>query len=434
MDGEDIKECIDAAAEVICQNVFSAISLSRASITRRTEQLSQDIQNQLDSRVRDFVAFSIALDESTDLVDTAQLAIFVQGVDSSLQVAEDLLDMCSLKGTTTGQDILDAVVNAMEKRQLSLERLSAVTTDCAAAMIGHRNGFVSLLKQKLQNEGIMPLPLQFHCIIHQEHLCAKTLKMGNVLQVVKETVNYIRSRGLKHRQFRTFLDEINSVYEDVPYYAEVRWLSRGKMMNRCYQLLDEISEFCRSHGRDVPEFRDSDFVDDFAFLVDMFNHLNELNTKLQGDKQLISDLYHHVGGFHGKLKVWEDLFEEAFVDEDTFPILSKKANIEEICERYMEKLSALREESERQFADFKSVKDELCAFSAPHLTEVLIRLQVEVVDLNTDLVYSPLFALGLDILSAYQPLPQTRYPRLKAFASRYISMFGSTYNGVKMAM
>ena len=175
-------------------------------------------------------------------------------------------------------------------------------------------------------------------------------------------------------------------------------------------------------------------MDDFAFLVDMFNHLNELNTKLQGDKQLISDLYHHVGGFHGKLKVWEDLFEEAFVDEDTFPILSKKANIEEICERYMEKLSALREESERQFADFKSVKDELCAFSAPHLTEVLIRLQVEVVDLNTDLVYSPLFALGLDILSAYQPLPQTRYPRLKAFASRYISMFGSTYNGVKMAM
>ena len=39
-------------------------------------------------------------------------------------------------------------------------------------------------------------------------------------------------------------------------------------MNRCYQLLDEISEFCRSHGRDVPEFSDSDFVDDFAFLVE----------------------------------------------------------------------------------------------------------------------------------------------------------------------
>ena len=96
--------------------------------------------------------------------------------------------MCSLKGTTTGQDILDAVVNAMEKRQLSLEKLCAVTTNGAAAKIGHRNGFDSLLKQKLQNERIMSLPLQFHCIIHQEHVCSKTLKMGNVLQVIKESI------------------------------------------------------------------------------------------------------------------------------------------------------------------------------------------------------------------------------------------------------
>ena len=375
------------------KNAFSAISLSRASTTRKTDQLSQDIQNQLDSRVRDFIAFSITLEEFTDLIDTAQLAIFVQGVDSSLQVAEDLLDMCSIKGITTGQDILDAVVNAMEKRQLSLEKLGAITTDGAAAMIGHRNGFVSLDKQKLQNEGIMPLLLQFHCIIHQEHLCAKTRKMRNVLKVVKETVNYIRSRPLKHQQFQTFLDKINSVYKDAPYYAEVRWLSRGKMVNRSYQLQDEISEFCHSHGRDVPEFSDSDFVDDFAFLVDMFNQLNELNTKLQGDKQLIFDLYRHVvGGFHGKLKVWEDLFEEAFVDEDYFPTLSKRPNIKERCKRYMEKLSALREEFERRCADFKSVKDELCAFSAPLLTEVAIRLRVDVADLHTDLVYSLLFA------------------------------------------
>ena len=90
-------------------------------------------------------------------------------------------------------------------------------------------------------------------------------------------------------------------------------------------------------------------------------------------------------------------------------------------------LFALREEFERRFADFKSVKDEFCAFSAPLLTEVPIRLRVEVADLNTDLVYSPLFAPGLDTLSANQSLPPTRYPRLRAFASRYISMFGSKY-------
>ena len=99
---------------------------------------------------------------------------------------------------------------------LILDKLSAVTAaNGAAALIGHRNRFVSLLKQKLRNEGITPLPPQFHCIMYQEHLCVKTLQMENIHQVVKETVNCIQSRGLQHRQCQTFLAEINSVYKDV---------------------------------------------------------------------------------------------------------------------------------------------------------------------------------------------------------------------------
>ena len=166
------------------------------------------------------------------------------------------------------------------------------------------------------------------------------------------------------------------------------------MMHWCYQLRDEASEFFPSHDRDVPVFSDSDVANDFAFLVDMFSHLNKLNTKLQCNKRLISDLYHHIVGFHRK--VWEDLFEEAVLL--------------------------------RRFAVFKSVKDELCAFSAPLLTEVPIRVWVEVANMNSDLVNSTLFAPGLDILMAYQYLPPIRYPRLKAFASRYISMFDSNYS------
>jgi hypothetical protein len=44
------------------------------------------------------------------------------------------------------------------------------------------------------------------------------------MKIVVKTINLIRSRGLNHRQFQTFLIELNS---QVIYFCEVRWLSRG---------------------------------------------------------------------------------------------------------------------------------------------------------------------------------------------------------------
>ena len=44
-------------------------------------------------------------DESTDAPDTAQLQIFLWGVDENFGITEELLDLKSLKGTTTDKDI-----------------------------------------------------------------------------------------------------------------------------------------------------------------------------------------------------------------------------------------------------------------------------------------------------------------------------------------
>ncbi|GBP71233.1 General transcription factor II-I repeat domain-containing protein 2 [Eumeta japonica] len=50
-----------------------------------------------------------SLDESIDLSDTAQLAIFIRGVDKEFTVIEELLVLHPLKGTTTGEDIFNEV-------------------------------------------------------------------------------------------------------------------------------------------------------------------------------------------------------------------------------------------------------------------------------------------------------------------------------------
>ena len=91
-------------------------------------------------------------------------------------------------------------MKTIKRLGLPLSKLSGITTDGAPSMVGRQQGLANLLQleaNKVGNDTVM----QFHCIIHQENLCAKSVKMQNVMSVVTKTVNFIRSKGLHHREF-----------------------------------------------------------------------------------------------------------------------------------------------------------------------------------------------------------------------------------------
>ena len=75
-DGEFVKNCMLKAAEVVCpekRQAFANISLTRNTIADRISDLSANVDNQLKEKVASFVAFSIAINESADVTDIAQL-------------------------------------------------------------------------------------------------------------------------------------------------------------------------------------------------------------------------------------------------------------------------------------------------------------------------------------------------------------------------
>jgi hypothetical protein len=226
-------------------------------------------------------------------------------LDAQFSVTEELLDLKSIHGTTTGQDIFTQVERCINESELQWNKLVGLTTDGEPAMCGEVRGLVGLVREKMGHTGGNFHFHNYHCIIHQEALCGKLLGMGHVMTVVTKTVNFIRSRGLNHRQFRAFLEEENSVYEDVPYHTEVRLLSRGKVLRRFCDTRVEIARFMESKQKVIPELEDEKWLSDLAFMCDVTEHLNALNVKLQGRKQLITEMRDSVKAFQMKLRLWE---------------------------------------------------------------------------------------------------------------------------------
>nr|XP_008300218.1 PREDICTED: calcium/calmodulin-dependent protein kinase type II subunit alpha [Stegastes partitus] len=125
-----------------------------------------------------------AIDESTDITDVAQLVIFIRRVDDTLTATEVFVELVT--DTTTAADIFTALVDALDRLGVDWSRAVSLATDGAPSMIGR----------------------------------TEALKMDNVMKVVVQTVNFLRSRGLNHRQFDNLLREKHHNY-GLPYHSEV---------------------------------------------------------------------------------------------------------------------------------------------------------------------------------------------------------------------
>jgi hypothetical protein len=89
------------------------------------------------------------------------------------------------------------------------------------------------------------------------------------MDTVIKTVNFIHASSLNHIEFLAYLEEVENEYGEIIYHTNVRWLSRGSVLKRFLDFLNEIKLFLEKKGRNTEELNDEGWITDLALLVDV---------------------------------------------------------------------------------------------------------------------------------------------------------------------
>ncbi|XP_060137961.1 general transcription factor II-I repeat domain-containing protein 2-like isoform X2 [Zootoca vivipara] len=428
--GEFVKECIISASKELCPektDLFRTLSLSGPAVTRSIEEMGGNLHEHLQNSSKKLCYFSLALDESTDVRDSAQLLIFIRGTNDNFEVTEELAALQSINGTTTEEDIFEKVCQTLRDLELDWAKLASVTTDGAPSM----RGVVARINQEMDRHNL-PHPIAIHSLIHQQALCCKkSLKFDSVMKTVVSCVNFIRTHALNHSQFQEFLSELNVEREDIPYHTEVPWLSRGRVLKHFYDLLPHVSDFMLMKNKEVPELKDAEWKWHLAFLTDVTELLNTFNVQLRVKGKLVCDMFSHVKAFQAKLDLLiNQVKEENFCHLPTTQNLSAgKPAVLFPNKTCVDLLEILQREFQTRFEELHIHEQHIQLFQNPFSVDFETAetiYQLELIDLQTCDSLKDKFESSR-LTSFYASLPSETYLNLRNHALKFAAIFGSTY-------
>ncbi|KAK5648776.1 hypothetical protein RI129_003668 [Pyrocoelia pectoralis] len=190
---------------------------------------------------------------------------------------------------------------------MPLHKLSAITTDGAPTMVGKNKGFIALCKK----DESFPNFMSYHCtVLSIRKLCV---------------VKYLR------------------------------WLSKGKVLTRFVNLIEDKKTFINDKNEIYNELTDSFWLVDLGFLADTMEKLNSLNLELQGKDKNIAEMIRSVNSFKAKLALLiSDLQIKSLVH---FPHMKKMLGNNKLnVLLFIETLQVLQKQFEERFLQFTNIQ------------------------------------------------------------------------------
>ncbi|XP_058026529.1 general transcription factor II-I repeat domain-containing protein 2-like [Ahaetulla prasina] len=446
---------------------ISEVPLSRNTVKDRVQRMASDIGQQLTADLQKAACYSMCLDESTDVNNHARLAILLRYAAGDI-MREELLKLVSLPERTQGIDIYNAVMEAFVAQDIRPEKVVSITSDGAPSIVEAASGFIQSFGKETKHQVI-----QFHCIIHQEDLYARESgkKFDDVLRDVTKMVNYIMAHALNFPQFKALLDEVQAQYNCLLMYNNVRWLSRGRVLERFVASLDEIRLFMNENGQEYPQLTDTAWLTNLMFFTDFTVHFNVLNKQLQGVGKTAERMFCDIKTFERKLQVFERDLESGQLKyfpnlkthlENSTTVTDNPASRQEIYKEFSSIVAATKVNFSNRFLQFHKMETTLCFLTFPDKAEFeeldlsclhwldLENLEMELLEFQENSMWKNKFydlretlekierttkdstvssdpvTSENEILKVWNSLPN-HFKSMKALAIAFLTLFGSSY-------